>query len=134
MLDVHVCGCVGGWLGVALSRAACARFPPSFVWLCCVFAHTGGIAVTVVDQPSAVLYTYKFYATAGSHNVTSVAPLSGPVAGGTNVTILGTKLSSHAVVTFVERDGSDTVTGLKAECVWRGLEGSAMGSSDTMIR
>jgi hypothetical protein len=88
--------------------------------------------VTVANQASLTPYPYDYHTTAVSHVVATVSPLSGPVAGGTDVTIQGSKLSVNATVTFVERDWSGSMTGARRQCVWRGLP--AMGSTDALIR
>ena len=98
-------------------------FGPSFA---------GALSVNVAGQSMLAPYPYDYHTTVTSHAVVSVVPLSGPVAGGTSLTILGSKLTTNATVTFVERDTSGSATGMKAECTWRLLFG--MGSSDVMIR
>lgn len=100
--------------------------------MCAVTLFAGGIVVTVATQASLTPHPFDYHVTAASHVVASVSPLSGPVTGGTGVTILGSKLSSNATILFVERDGSGSVTGFREECTWRGLP--ALGSSDGMVR
>jgi hypothetical protein len=63
--------------------------------------------------------------------IVSVAPLVGPTAGGTRVTITGEAFSDSAVVQFVERNASGALTGNRSECVWRGVPG--MGCNSTVI-
>jgi hypothetical protein len=97
-------------------------FGPSFA---------GALNVNVAGQSTLDSYPYEYH-TVTSHTVVSVVPLSGPVAGGTAITILGSKLTTNATVIFVEQDFSGSATGMKAECTWRLLVD--MGSSDVMIR
>lgn len=66
-------------------------------------AHAAGavsVAVTNPDGGSATLASAFTYATATSPTVSSVSPNSGPVAGGTTVTITGTNFASGATISF----------------------------------
>ncbi len=63
--------------------------------------------------------------------VISVAPLVGPTAGGTRLTITGEAFGDSAVVTFVERNASGALTGNRSECIWRGVP--SMGCNSTVI-
>lgn len=101
-------------------------------WRAFVLFLAGGVVVTVASQSMSTPYPYDYHTTVTSHTVATVTPLSGPVAGGTVVTVLGTKFAGNATVTFVERDSAGSLTGLRSECVWRSLPG--VGSSDAMVR
>jgi hypothetical protein len=94
-------------------------------------SFAGALNVNVAGQSTLDPFPYDYH-TVTSHTVVSVVPLSGPVAGGTGVTILGSKLTTNATVMFVEQDLSGSATGMKAECTWRRL--FDMGSADAMIR
>jgi hypothetical protein len=88
--------------------------------------------VTVAGVPSRVEAAYSFTALTAPPEIVRVVPLVGPAAGGTRVTLLGDAFSDSAVVEWVGRDVNGTLTGEKAECAWRGVEG--MGCNNTVIQ
>ena len=92
----------------------------------------GDVIVTAASVPAPVPYRYTYKASASRHVVGSVVPLAGPVAGGTIVSIAGSKLSDNATVTFVERNRMGGLTGQRQQCTWRGVPD--MACSDDEIR
>ena len=130
-------GAVAGVVTVAVSAAPCALMALSQTHIVCATSLCRGvISVTVngVSSPAdASVYAYVYNTLAQAPVVTDVQPLSGPLAGNTAVTLVGTAFKESAWVYFQAADrGGGALPGGRAECVWRGVPG--MYCTDTMIR
>ncbi len=88
--------------------------------------------VSVAGVPSRAAFPYAFQRATAAAVINLVAPDSGPVLGGSVVLLTGELFTDNATVIFVERSFGGTLTGIRAECRWRGVPG--MYCSDTMIR
>ena len=84
----------------------------------------GSLSVVVGAQTSSA-YDYQFIALVASPTLTSISPSFGPTAGGTLVTIVGTRMQIDGVVTFVSQAGIAI-----GECDWN----SAGEYTPTLIR
>ena len=85
--------------------------------------------MSVAGQSITLTQNYSFVDLIQPPVVTAVSPLSGPLAGGTLVTIVGTGYNSIAVVTFEELFVNGSVTGARAECVWSESSSDLPGTS-----
>ena len=74
--------------------------------------------MTVAGQSSALSQRYSFVDLIQPPVVTAISPLSGPLTGGTMVTVTGTGYNSIASVTFEELRGNGSATGARLECAW----------------
>ncbi len=79
--------------------------------------------MTIAGRSLAHAIPYEFQALIQPPAITLVSPLTGPVLGGTLVTLHGTLFAFNATVLFVERDGSGDLTGRRSECAWRTVPG-----------
>ena len=84
-----------------------------------------GPLTVVVGARTSSAYDYQFDALVASPILTSVSPSSGPTAGGTLVTIVGTRMQFDGVVTFVSQTGVAI-----GQCDWK----SAGEYTPTFIR
>ena len=95
--------------------------------------RTGELSVTVAGQPLAQPVYYLFADLAKPHVVLAVRPLTGPVRGGTALTLLGSGFGGVAVVELQEVSTTTVgAGGSRSLCAWEGLPG--MSCNDTMIR
>lgn len=96
----------------------------------CVPAGFVNITTAGVPARSATLYNYQQLIQPPV--VIRVAPLTGPVAGGTTVVIDGLLFGEDADVVFVERNALGTLTGGRSPCEWR--HDPNLTCSDSRIR
>lgn len=87
--------------------------------------------VAVAGKGALHGYRYDYVDLIRPPAITSVVPLSGPVAGGTNVTIAGLQFGFNATVMFIARGGVSSVAAA-GECVWRDVPG--MSCDDSTIK
>ena len=83
-----------------------------------MFATAGAVVVTVAGQVTVFSQNYSFVDLILPPVVTAVSPLSGPLSGGTAVTVIGVGFNSVAVVTFEELLTNGTATGVRYVCTW----------------
>jgi hypothetical protein len=91
----------------------------------------GLIHVSVAGIASLLGASYDYQVLIRPPRIDSVVPLVGHVPGGDEVTLTGSGFGDASVY-FVERRVDLTVTGVRGECVWRGIPG--MSCNDTFIR
>ena len=89
--------------------------------------------MTVAGQ-SSVGTPYDFVGLVQPPLIGSVNPMTGPLAGGTLVTLQGSRFNFNATVLFQELDSTFRATGASAECEWRGREtdGAICTDSDVL--
>ena len=85
----------------------------------------GTVSITVASQTTVTdNLAYNFLVLVRPAVIDKVTPLTGPLVGGTVVTITGSGFSSLADVSFVGYDsGSGEVVGPPVDCVWRNSGG-----------
>ena len=86
----------------------------------------GTIAITVAGK-TAPLVEYSYELLVAQPVIGSVTPTNGPAAGGTVVTLTGSRFQFKGTVTFVDSDGVDI-----GECQYDGVDG--MEYSPSLIR
>ncbi|MEO5974866.1 MAG: IPT/TIG domain-containing protein [Ilumatobacteraceae bacterium] len=72
-------------------------------------AHAAGAFDVVLTTPGGEATSPTQYTYVATPTITSISPVSGPIAGGTTVTITGTNLNGTTLVTFGARDGTSLV-------------------------
>lgn len=110
----------------------CGLYAVGFLCFLMSRCRAGDVIVTASGVPASAPYAYTYKASASSHVVGSVEPLTGPLVGGTAMTIAGSKFGDNATVTFVERNRTGGLTGQRLQCAWR--DASGMACSDSEIR
>ena len=65
--------------------------------------------------------------------MTAFSPQSGPIAGGTLVTVFGTGFGSIAIVVFEEIAADGSTTGVQRECVWSPAELPGTSCNDSAV-
>jgi hypothetical protein len=102
---------------------------------CLLFLHncdcTGAVDVNVAGKHLLYGYRYDYVDLIRPPVIKSVVPLTGPVAGGTNVTITGLQFGFNATVLFIARGGVSSAVAA-GECLWRNVPG--MSCDDSTIR
>ena len=93
--------------------------------------RSGNVSVTVAGQPSQQPVLYDFLSLISPPVITGVQPLTGPLSGGSRVTIIGTNFNGVAVIKMLELDVSGHETGRSAVCEWQGVPGGMC--NDTVV-
>ena len=99
----------------------------------CLLLVAGDVNVSVAGVVSSPARTpsYNFQSLIQPPVVSSVAPITGVVAGGTVVTIVGSGFNFDAVVMLVERNATFGLTGSESECDWK--SGQGLLCNDTTV-
>jgi hypothetical protein len=100
--------------------------------LCATPLCLGEVEVAVGGVAATTRPLYNFLQLAQSPVIASVTPLTGPVAGNTVVTIMGSKFGDDAVVVFSERNWAMGLTWNTTLCEWQDRPG--MLCDDGIIR
>ena len=123
-------------VNVSVASAPCILLAHAQDHIVCATSMCRGPLVVTVDgltsPRDASAYEYVYNTLAQAPTIGSVVPLTGPLSGGTAVTLVGAAFKGAGDVYFQALGDDGELISTRAACVWRGITG--MGCTDTSIK